>query len=91
MGRRILPGAVADGGVGLAVAVAVYMAVIGAMAVTGWATGRPLVGLGATLFVVSDTVLAMGRFVQPRRWTSVVVMVTYHLAQALIVAGLLVT
>jgi uncharacterized membrane protein YhhN len=89
VGRRILPGAVTDGGVGLGVAVGVYMAVIGAMAVTGWATGRPLVGLGATLFVVSDTVLAMGRFVQPRRWTSVVVMVTYHLAQALIVAGLL--
>jgi uncharacterized membrane protein YhhN len=89
VGRRILPGAVADGGVGLGIAVAVYMAVIGAMAVTGWATGRPLVGLGASLFVVSDTVLAMGRFVRPRRWTSVVVMVTYHLAQALIVAGLL--
>ena len=46
-------------------------------------------GLGASLFVVSDTVLAMGKFVQARRWTSVVVMVTYHLAQALIVAGLL--
>ncbi len=91
VGRRILPGAVADGGVGLAAAVAVYMAVIGAMAVTGWATGRPLVGLGASLFVVSDTVLALGKFVQPRPWTSVVVMVTYHLAQALIVAGLLIT
>jgi uncharacterized membrane protein YhhN len=65
--------------------------VIGAMAVTGWATGRPLVGLGASLFVVSDTVLALGKFVQPRPWTSVVVMVTYHLAQALIVAGLLIT
>ena len=70
VGRRILPGAVADGGAALAVPVAVYMAVIGAMAVTGWATGRPLVGLGASLFVVSDTVLAMGRFVQARRWTS---------------------
>ena len=89
VGRRILPGAVAEGGAVLGVAVAAYMAVIGAMAVTGWATGRPLVGLGASLFVVSDTVLAMGRFVQERRWTSVVVMVTYHLAQALIVAGLL--
>ena len=89
VGRRILPGAVAEGGAVLGVAVAAYMAVIGAMAVTGWATGRPLVGLGASLFVVSDTVLAMGKFVQPRRWTSVVVMVTYHLAQALIVAGLL--
>lgn len=89
VGRRVLPGAVADGGVGLGVAVAFYMAVIGAMAVTGWATGRPLVGLGASLFVVSDSVLAMGRFVQERPRTSVVVMVTYHLAQVLIVAGLL--
>ena len=68
---------------------AAYMVVIGAMAVTGWATGLVLVGLGASLFVVSDTVLAMGRFVQERRWTFVVVMVTYHLAQALILAGLL--
>ena len=89
VGRRILPGAIAQGGAALAVPVAVYMAVIGAMAVLGWATGRPLVGLGASLFVVSDTVLAMGRFVQDRRYTHVVVMVTYHLAQALIVAGLL--
>ena len=89
VGRRILPGALAQGGAALAVPVAVYMAVIGAMAVLGWATGRPLVGVGASLFVVSDTVLAMGRFVQDRRWTHLVVMVTYHLAQALIVLGLL--
>ncbi len=89
VGRRILPRAVADGGAVLGVAVAAYMAVIGAMAVTGWATGRPLVAVGASLFVVSDTVLAMGRFVQEHRWTSVVVIVTYHLAQALIVVGLL--
>jgi uncharacterized membrane protein YhhN len=89
VGRRILPGAVADGGAGLGVAVAAYMAVIGAMAVTGWATGRPLVGLGASLFVVSDTALAMGKFVQDRSWTGPLVIVTYHLAQVLIVAGLL--
>ncbi|HET6968006.1 MAG TPA: lysoplasmalogenase [Ornithinibacter sp.] len=88
-GRRILPAARRDGGAALAGAVAAYMLVIGAMAVVGWATGRLLVGLGATLFVVSDTVLATGRFVQERGWTRLVVMVTYHLAQALLVAGLL--
>jgi len=91
LGRRILPGAVAEGGAVLGVAVGAYMAVIGAMAVTGWATGLALVGLGASLFVVSDTVLAMGKFVLERRWSSVVVIVTYHLAQALIVVGLLIT
>lgn len=89
VGRRILPGAVADGGVPLGVAVATYMLVIGAMAVTGWATGLLLVGLGVSLFVVSDTVLATGRFVQPRGWTRPVTMVTYHGAQVLIVCGLL--
>lgn len=91
VGRRILPGAVAEGGAVLGVAVGAYMAVIGAMAVTGWATGLALVGLGASLFVVSDTVLAMGKFVQERLWTSVVVIVSYHLAQVLIVVGLLIT
>ena len=89
VGRGILPGAAAQGGAGLAVAVGAYMAVIGAMAVTGWATGLVLVGLGASLFVVSDTVLALGRFVRDRRWVGPAVMVTYHLAQALIVLGLL--
>jgi uncharacterized membrane protein YhhN len=65
------------------------MLVIGVMAVAGWATGRLLVGLGATLFVVSDTVLAHARFVAARRWSRPVVIVTYHLAQALLLAGLL--
>ncbi len=88
-GRRILPAAVADGGAVLAAAVAAYMVVIGALAVLGWATGDVLVGLGAALFVVSDTVLALGKFVKERPWTRLVVIVTYHLAQGLLVAGLL--
>ncbi|WP_377641776.1 lysoplasmalogenase family protein [Oryzobacter terrae] len=87
-GRRILPAALAEGGVVLAGAVAAYMVVIGAMAVLGWATGDVLVGLGAALFVVSDTVLALGKFVRERPWTRPVVVVTYHLAQAFLVAGL---
>ena len=89
VGRGILPGARAAGGPTLTIAVAAYMLVIGAMAVTGWATGLLLVGLGVSLFVVSDTVLALGRFVEPRSWTRPVTMLTYHGAQALIVVGLL--
>lgn len=88
-GRRILPAAIRDGGPGLGAAVALYMAVIAAMALAGWATGSPLVAAGVSLFVVSDTVLALGRFVEQRPWTGPVVIVTYHLAQALIVAGML--
>ncbi len=89
VGRRILPGALAESGAALGIAVATYMLVIGAMAVAGWATGLLLVGLGVSLFLLSDTVLATGRFVQPRPWTPLVTMVTYHGAQALIVLGLL--
>ena len=89
VGRGILPGALALGGPGLAAAVAAYMSVMGAMLVLGWATGRLLVGLGTSLFVVSDTVLAIGRFVRAGGWTLPTVMVTYHLAQVLIVIGVL--
>lgn len=88
-GHRIVPGAHREGGPALSVPVVLYMGVIAAMAVTGWATGLVVVGLGASLFVVSDTLLGLGRFDHERPWTRVVVMVTYHLAQALLVAGLL--
>jgi uncharacterized membrane protein YhhN len=88
-GRRIVPGAHRAGGSVLSGAVVLYMAVITVMALTGWATGVLLVGLGAGLFVVSDTVLGLGRFDREHPWTRPVVMVTYHLAQACLVAGLL--
>ena len=88
-GHRIVPGAHRPGGPTLSGPVVVYMAVIAAMAVAGWATGSVLVGLGATLFVASDTLLGLGRFDREHRWTRPTVMVTYHVAQALLVAGLL--
>ena len=88
-GRRILPAAAGSGGAALAAPVAAYMAVIGIMVVTAWATGRVLGGVGAAVFVASDTTLAVDRFVEPRSWGPVVVMVTYHLGQALVVLGVL--
>ena len=51
------------------------------------ASRRPLAG--AALFVVSDTVLALNRFVRPLGHGDVVVHVTYHLAQGLLVLSLL--
>ena len=66
-----------------------YAAIIGAMAALAWATGLWVVGLGATLFLVSDTVLAYQRFEGDLPHGRLVVMVTYHLAQVLIVVGLL--
>ncbi|NNM45437.1 lysoplasmalogenase family protein [Knoellia koreensis] len=88
-GRRIVPAAAREGGPGLGGACAAYMAVIGVMVVAAWATGRPLVALGATVFMVSDTVLAWNRFVRPLRFGTLAVMVTYHVGQVLIVLGLL--
>ncbi|NLJ53523.1 MAG: lysoplasmalogenase [Intrasporangiaceae bacterium] len=86
---RVVPAAHRDGGVGLAGAVTAYTLVIGAMVVLAWMTGHWLIGLGATTFMVSDTVLAVNRFVERRRLGDLAVMVTYHLGQLLIVLGVL--
>ncbi len=61
----MVPNAWREGGAGLAAPVALYMAVIGVMLLTAWATGRVLVGAGAAVFVASDTILALDRFVCP--------------------------
>jgi uncharacterized membrane protein YhhN len=89
VGRRVVPAAAREGGPGLGGAVTAYMAVIGAMVVAAWATGHLLVALGASVFMVSDAILAMDRFVQGRRFGALAVMVTYHVAQALLVVGVL--
>jgi uncharacterized membrane protein YhhN len=63
--------------------------VIGAMLIIAFDTGEPLIAVGASVFAASDSVLAVNRFVSPRPWAPVAVMVTYHVGQALIVAGVL--
>ena len=44
---------------------------------------------GATVFVASDAILSVNRFVRPVPHARLVLMVTYHVGQALIVAGVL--
>lgn len=87
VGRRVFLGARAQGGPVLGGAVAAYMAVIGTMAALGVSLGRPVLGAGALLFLVSDAVLGWDRFVARQPWARVVVMTTYHLGQLLIVIG----
>lgn len=89
IGPRLRTAAIADEGPMMGWAVTGYLLVIAAMAVAAGATGRPLVLIGALLFVVSDAVLALDRFVAPRPRAHLVVMVTYHLAQAAIMLGML--
>jgi uncharacterized membrane protein YhhN len=87
--RRVVPATFLRGGRALAFPVAIYTVVIGAMVIFAFDTGEPLIAVGATVFAASDSILAVNRFVSPRLWAPVAVMVTYHVGQALIVAGLL--
>jgi uncharacterized membrane protein YhhN len=87
--RDVLPTVHRSDGPALSGPVAVYMLVITAMVVLAWATGDWLVSLGASVFVASDATLAVNRFVRALPGAAVVVMVTYHVGQALIVLGVL--
>jgi uncharacterized membrane protein YhhN len=76
--------------------VVLYLVTICAMAVAATRTGEPAAIAGAWLFVASDALLGWGRLRAPRpgmprgggQGLGVAVMVTYHLAQALLVVAL---
>ncbi|WP_299025514.1 lysoplasmalogenase [uncultured Thermanaerothrix sp.] len=79
-------------------AVLVYALAIGIMTLSAWLTlWRPhwplaaalMVGIGATLFFISDFTLANHRLIAPVRHGGIIVIVTYHLGQALLIAGVL--
>ena len=76
-------------GARVSVPVGVYMVVIAAMLVCAWLTGELLVAVGASVFVASDSILSVNRFVRPLPQARLAIMVTYHVGQALIVAGVL--
>ena len=65
-----------------------YMIAISAMVTVAIAAGNAWAVAGAGLFLVSDALIAETRFVAPRRWGPVAVMVTYHLALAGLVVSL---
>lgn len=66
-----------------------YALVLSGFAGYAWFTGHLLLGIGASLFVLSDALIGFTRFVRDIPHSHVVVMVTYHLAQVLIVVGVL--
>jgi uncharacterized membrane protein YhhN len=73
---------------GLLLPVAVYGAVLGTMAALASARG-PFIAVGGALFVVSDTVLALGRFLPGYEFAAhdLTVMASYLAAQGLIAWG----
>jgi len=66
----------------------VYQLVLFVLVLVAAGTGDWLLLLGCLVFVVSDTVLGHDRFVHERHWAPLTVIVTYHVAQTLIVVAL---
>ncbi|WP_151081968.1 lysoplasmalogenase [Nocardioides cynanchi] len=87
--RQVAASTYLRGGLALAAPVGLYTVVIGAMVIYAFTTGQALIAVGASVFALSDTVLARDRFVRPWDGAQLVVMVTYHVGQALIVLGVL--
>jgi uncharacterized membrane protein YhhN len=65
-----------------------YAVVIAAMGGSAVASGNALAAIGALLFMASDSLIGETRFVEPRAWAGVAIMVTYHLGQAGLVLSL---
>jgi uncharacterized membrane protein YhhN len=85
-----------DGLNDLLIPVIIYMLVILTMAVTAFLrkgkvskTSFNLVFLGAIFFLISDSLLALNKFYEPMASSGITVMLTYGIAQYLIVLGLL--
>ena len=68
--------------------VVAYVVVISAMVSAALATGVGLAIAGAVLFFASDTLIAWNRFVRPRPWMPLAIIVTYHVGQAGLVLSL---
>jgi alkenylglycerophosphocholine hydrolase len=95
---RIRQGLWQKGQAGLFVPVVIYALALGVMWVTalstllrpGWqAAPAILCSLGGTLFFLSDSLLVNHRFVHPIRRGELLVMASYHAAQLLLAAGVL--
>jgi uncharacterized membrane protein YhhN len=85
----VLRGARRSAGREFSYVVAGYSAVLAAMAVLAVGTSIVATALGGVLFLTSDTLIARDRFVARVRHGPLLVIVTYHLAQFLILIGLI--
>ena len=86
---RVLAGARRAGGQELMAVVGLYALALAAMATLAVGTEALATAAGGLLFLSSDLVIGFERFVAPVRRGPMLVIVTYHLAQALILVGLI--
>lgn len=93
---RISQGLAATGNRKLKIPVLIYTIVISLMLFSAllafvrpsWSTWAALlVGLGAVLFFLSDSLLAWNKFVNPLKYGKLLVIITYHTGQVLITLG----
>lgn len=87
VGRRVVAAVRASDEPELATPVTAYVAVISAMVLCAFGTGDLRAMVGACLFAGSDSLIAWERFVRKRPWGPLAIIVTYHLAQALLVVS----
>jgi uncharacterized membrane protein YhhN len=88
VGTRLVQGIRRSGHTELAGPVIAYVLTIAVMVASALASGNVVAGVGAVLFMTSDSLIGEHRFVRPRSWQPVAIMVSYHLAQALLVVSL---
>lgn len=88
LGTLILRGVRAGPNPALAGPVVAYMFVISAMVASAIGVGHVTGMVGASLFYVSDALIAWNRFLRETRYGRLSIMVTYHLAQAALVLSL---
>jgi len=72
----------------LRVPVALYSLAIALMVASAIASASTVAIVGAVLFLVSDMLIAWNRFVHPRPWAPLAIIVTYHLGQLGLAAAL---
>lgn len=85
----VLRGAARSAGRMFACVVGGYATLLAAMSALAIGTGIIATAIGGVLFLASDTLIARNRFVAQVRHGDLLVIVTYHLAQFLIVVGLI--
>ena len=88
LGRRLVGGIRRSGHPELVGPVVAYVLTILVMVASAVASGNAVAAVGALLFMTSDAFIGEDRFVQHRSWQPLTIIVTYHVAQALLVLSL---
>jgi uncharacterized membrane protein YhhN len=88
LAARLVRGIRSSGQDALLGPVIAYVVVIAVMGGSAVASGNAMAAVGALLFMASDSLIGETRFVQPRAWGGVAIMITYHLGQAGLVLSL---